>query len=68
MRKYFLKNEIPKNVWLGTTIESNKVKSCIDLIRDLDASVKWISCEHLISNLGELDLSRMGNCKGQKRN
>ena len=35
MRKYFLQNEIPQNVWLSTTIESNKVKARIDLIRDL---------------------------------
>lgn len=57
MRKYFLQNEIPQNVWLGTTIESNKVKSRIDLIRDLKASVKWLSCEPLINDLGEIDLT-----------
>lgn len=57
MRKYFLQNEIPQNVWLGTTIESNKVKARIDLIRDLKASVKWLSCEPLINDLGEIDLT-----------
>lgn len=56
MREYFSKREIPPNVWLGTTVESSKVKSRIDLIRDLSASVKWLSCEPLISDLGELDL------------
>lgn len=56
MREYFSKREIPLNVWLGTTVESSKVKSRIDLIRDLSASVKWLSCEPLISDLGELDL------------
>lgn len=57
MREYFLQNEIPNNVWLGTTIESYRVKERIELIRDLRASVKWLSCEPLISDLGELDLS-----------
>lgn len=56
MKEYFSKREIPPNVWLGTTVESSKVKSRIDLIRDLRASVKWLSCEPLISDLGELDL------------
>ncbi|MGX2973091.1 DUF5131 family protein [Helicobacter sp. T3_23-1059] len=56
MREYFLKNEIPPNAWLGTTVESNRVKFRIDLLRDLNARVKWLSCEPLISDLGELDL------------
>lgn len=56
MKEYFSKREIPSNVWLGTTVESSKVKPRIDLIRDLSASVKWLSCEPLISDLGEIDL------------
>lgn len=50
-------NEILANVWLSTTIESRRVKDRIELIRDLKANVKWLSCEPLISDLGELDLS-----------
>lgn len=50
-------NEILANVWLSTTIESHRVKDRIELIRDLKANVKWLSCEPLISDLGELDLS-----------
>lgn len=57
MREYFLQNEIPPNVWLGTTIESYRVKERIELIRDLKANVKWLSCEPLISDLGKLNLS-----------
>lgn len=57
MREYFLQNPIPQNVWLGTTVESQRVKHRIDLVRDLEAKVKWLSCEPLLSDLGELDLS-----------
>lgn len=67
MRQYFLgdsdgfgggkKREIPKNVWLGTTIESYRVKERIELIRDIPAPIKWLCCEPLLSDLGELDLS-----------
>lgn len=56
MKEYFSKREIPPNVWLGTTVESSNVKPRIDLIRDLSTSVKWLSCEPLISDLGEIDL------------
>ncbi|CAM2964161.1 phage Gp37/Gp68 family protein [Helicobacter burdigaliensis] len=52
--------EIPKNVWLGTTIESYKVKERIELIRDIPAPIKWLCCEPLLSDLGELDLSGIG--------
>ena len=47
MKEYFSKREIPLNVWLGTTVESSKVKSRVDLIRDLGASVKC----YLVSRL-----------------
>ncbi len=57
MREYFLHHNIPTNVWLGTTIESSRVKARIDLIRDLKASVKWLSIEPLLDDLGELDLN-----------
>jgi len=56
MRKYFLNKDIPVNLWLGVTIESRQVKKRIDVIRDLKASVKWLSCEPLINDLGELNL------------
>lgn len=57
MREYFLNKNIPENVWLGTTVESYQVKKRIDLIRDLKATIKWLSCEPLINNLGKLDLN-----------
>lgn len=57
MREYFLNKNIPENVWLGTTVESYQVKKRIDLIRDLKATIKWLSCEPLINNLGQLDLN-----------
>lgn len=56
MREYFSVNEIPPNIWLGATVEYSKVKSRIDLIRDLDASIKWLSIEPLLDDLGQIDL------------
>ncbi|MGH1600822.1 DUF5131 family protein [Campylobacter majalis] len=56
MRGYFIDKNIPENAWLGTTVESYQVKNRIDLIRDLNATIKWLSCEPLINNLGKLNL------------
>lgn len=57
MREYFSVNEIPPNIWLGATVEYSKVKSRIDLIRDLEASIKWLSIEPLLDDLGQIDLN-----------
>lgn len=57
MREYFLSRDIPENVWLGVTVESYHVKHRIDYLRDLKATVKWLSCEPLINDLGKLNLN-----------
>lgn len=49
---------MPQNCWLGTTVENADVKYRIDVLRRMqNVSVKFLSCEPLLSNLGELDLS-----------
>jgi protein gp37 len=51
---------IPENVWLGVTIESPEYSWRADYLRDLDASVRWISAEPLIGNVAStLDLSNI---------
>ena len=57
MTEYFASRVIPSNVWIGVTVENLKVKSRIDYIRNLKASVRFISCEPLLEDLGELDLT-----------
>lgn len=47
----------PENVWLGVTVEKAKYKSRIDFLKKTNASVKFLSCEPLLENLGVLDLS-----------
>ena len=57
MAEYFAVRQIPKNVWLGTTVENQAVKGRIDSLRDLDAPVRFLSCEPLLEDLGELNLT-----------
>ena len=47
----------PENVWLGVTIEMAKYKDRMKYLKQTDAKVKFLSCEPLLEDLGELDLS-----------
>lgn len=47
----------PANVWLGVTVEKAKYKNRIDYLRKTNAKIKFLSCEPLLEDLGELDLS-----------
>ena len=57
MKEYFQTRDVPKNVWLGVTVECKTSKKRIDHLRDLNATVKFLSCEPLIEDLGELNLN-----------
>lgn len=57
MAEYFKDKTIPKNIWLGVTVECKSVKSRIDQLRDLNASVKFLSCEPLLEDLENLNFS-----------
>ncbi len=56
MTEYFSMKNIPLNVWLGVTVECSVYKNRIDYLRNLNAPVKFLSCEPLIDDLGELNL------------
>lgn len=57
MAEYFTSRSIPNNVWLGVTVEAQSSRFRINCLRDLSASVKFLSCEPLVEDLGELDLT-----------
>ena len=57
MQEYFSKVVIPDNVWLGVTVESPTEVSRIESLRDLQSTIRFISCEPLVADLGEIDLT-----------
>ncbi|MEE0991104.1 MAG: phage Gp37/Gp68 family protein [Paludibacteraceae bacterium] len=57
MTEYFANKTIPNNIWLGVTVECVSTKNRIDKLRNLNASIKFLSCEPLLEDLGELDLN-----------
>lgn len=60
MYEYFLHRKISKNVWLGVTVENNKNGiQRIDKLRNLKASVLFLSLEPLLEDLGVIDLTNI---------
>jgi len=59
LQKYFAKRKVPVNVWLGVTVEHVDTKHRIDILRNVDTSVRFISIEPLIGDVGKLDLSEI---------
>lgn len=57
MSEYFMHRSIPSNIWLGVTVECTSTKNRINELRNLNASIKFLSCEPLLEDLGELDLN-----------
>ena len=56
MAEYFSTRLVPRNVWLGVTVECKASKTRIDYLRKLDAGIKFLSCEPLIEDLGDMNL------------
>lgn len=56
MAQYFATRVIPKNVWLGVTVDVKDAKKRIDYLRDLNSTIKFLSCEPLLEDLAELNL------------
>jgi protein gp37 len=44
------------NIWMGVTVENIESKNRIDLLRNTNAAIKFLSCEPLISDLKTIDL------------
>jgi protein gp37 len=47
---------ITENIWLGVSVEDRLRKTRIDHLRSTPAAVRFLSCEPLLEDLGELDL------------
>jgi protein gp37 len=61
MRSILRDNPFPvlKNVWLGTSVESQRYVDRIDMLRDVPARVRFISFEPLLGPIAEADLAKI---------
>jgi protein gp37 len=60
MYQYLSQREIPKNIWLGVTVD-NKRQGLprIDKLRNLNATVLFLSVEPLLEDLGNMNLENI---------
>lgn len=56
-RGHFRDQEAPAHIWHGTSVGYKPAKSRIDILRDVKSAVRFLSCEPLLEDLGELDLT-----------
>ena len=54
--KYHKELKWTHNIWMGVSVENERVVSRIDLLRQTNAKVKFLSCEPLIGPLPNLNL------------
>lgn len=60
MVEYFAERPVPKNAWLGVSVECISAKSRIEALREIQcSSIKFLSCEPLLEDLGELNLTEI---------
>ena len=59
LEKYFQENDVPNNVWLGVTVENSKVKHRIEILRNINARIRFLSIEPLLEDIGQLDLAKI---------
>lgn len=58
--RYFARRECPPNVWLGVSVENRRNGlPRIDQLRKVDATVRFLSIEPLLEDLGMIDLHRI---------
>ncbi|QFU90934.1 Phage protein Gp37/Gp68 [Amycolatopsis sp. YIM 10] len=50
----------PANLWLGVSVEDERVVDRIDDLREVPAAVRFLSCEPLLGPLPELNLDGIG--------
>ena len=58
MAQHFRNRTVPRNAWLGVTVENRKDGvPRIDKLREIDATIRFLSVEPLLEDVGEIDLT-----------
>jgi protein gp37 len=58
MALYFRNRPVPRNAWLGVTVEDRKDGvPRIDKLREIDATIRFLSVEPLLEDIGEVNLT-----------
>ena len=60
LRRVAWKLNWPANVWMGVSVENAAVLGRVDDLREVPASVRFLSCEPLLGPLGGINLDGIG--------
>lgn len=50
----------PENLWMGVSVENAQTLTRVDDLREVPASIRFLSCEPLLGPLDDLDLTGIG--------
>jgi protein gp37 len=59
LNEYFETRNVPHNVWLGVTVENKLNKKRVDVLRNIDAQIRFLSIEPLLEDIGTIDLTNI---------
>jgi protein gp37 len=59
MFEYFSTRNVPENAWLGVSVENASFKNRIDTLKQINATIRFVSFEPLIGPAGALDLANI---------
>ncbi|MDA3861200.1 MAG: phage Gp37/Gp68 family protein [Melioribacteraceae bacterium] len=59
MSAYFENRNVPQNVWLGVSVENSASKHRIDYLRNINATIRFLSIEPLLEDVGYLNLENI---------
>ncbi|MAF43019.1 MAG: hypothetical protein CMI54_02445 [Parcubacteria group bacterium] len=57
MKEYFQTRQVPPNFWVGTSIENQEQLHRLETLKKIDAEIRFLSLEPLLSDLPELVLT-----------
>lgn len=57
MVDFFSNHKVPDNAWIGTTVENSTYLYRLDLLRQIDARIRFVSFEPLLGDVGNVDLT-----------
>lgn len=59
MAEFFATRQVPKNLWLGVSVEDMNASWRVDVLRQIDCGLRWINCEPLIGSLANINLDKI---------
>lgn len=59
MASYFGRKKLPKNIWMGVTVENKKTIHRIDFLRKVKATTRFLSVEPLLEDLAKINLKNI---------